>query len=303
MNKIRNLISFCEENHLKYLENEPLKKYTTFKIGGKVSCAVFPKGSAEIKIISKFLNENNIKNIILGNGSNILINDENIEGCAVILGKEMSKIKLISETEIYAQAGASLSAVCLFALEHSLTGLEFAYGIPGTVGGAVRMNAGAYGGEIKDVFSSCSYVSKNNDICTADINKAKFSYRHSAFVNSGAIIADCVFSLKKGEPSEIEGKMRELMQKRKTSQPLEYPNAGSTFKRPEGAFAGKLIEDCGLKGYCIGNACVSEKHAGFVVNKGNASFNEVYDLIRYIQKTVKEKTGFVLETEVEIIKK
>ena len=301
MDKINNLVSFCKEHELKFLLDEPMRNYTTFKIGGPVSCAIFPKSSEEIQDIYKYLNINEIKTIVLGNGSNMLISDEGINGCAIILGKNISKIELISETEIKAQAGASLSAVCLFALEHNLCGMEFAYGIPGTVGGAVRMNAGAYGGEIKDIFSSCECIFSNGEKAKATLNDANFSYRYSAFKDNNSVISEAIFSLKKGQHEEIENKMRELMQKRKNSQPLEYPNAGSTFKRPEGAFAGQLIEQCGLKGFCIGDACVSEKHAGFVVNKGNARFNDVFTLIKHIQNTIKIETGYILEPEIEII--
>ncbi len=301
MNKIDNLISFCEKNNLCFLKNEPMKNHSTFKIGGNASCVVFPKSSFEIQTIYKYLNENDIKNIVLGNGSNVLISDKEFNGCAIILGSHISDIKLISDMEIYAQSGAALSAVCLFALEHNLTGLEFAYGIPGTVGGAVRMNAGAYGGEIKDVFTLCRYISKNGENLEAKLDDADFSYRHSMFTNNKAIITEAVFSLKKGHHNEIESRMKELMQKRKNNQPLEYANAGSTFKRPEGAFAGQLIEQCGLKGFHIGDAYVSEKHAGFVINKGNADFDDVLSLIKHIQTTVKKETGFNLETEIEII--
>lgn len=191
--------------------------------------------------------------------------------------------------------------VCRFAYENGLGGLEFAFGIPGTVGGAVYMNAGAYGGEIKDVLVSVKAIN-NGNVSDIGVDDMDLSYRHSVFQNNGFIVTEAVFKLAKKEKSEIKTLMEDYLSRRKSKQPLEYPNGGSTFKRPTGQFAGKLIEECGLRGFCVGNAEVSNKHCGFVINKGNATFNEVTELIKKVQKTVKEKTGYFLECEVEIVK-
>jgi UDP-N-acetylmuramate dehydrogenase len=213
----------------------------------------------------------------------------------------MSEIKLLDETTIYCEAGASLKALCMFALENSLSGLEFAYGIPGTLGGAVYMNAGAYGGEMKDVLYSVNHIDNDGNNGTLNKENLDLGYRHSAYTNNGFVITSAVIKLTKADKKDIKEAMDDKLQRRKDKQPLEYPSAGSTFKRPEGYFAGALIEDCGLKGYTVGGAQVSEKHAGFVINKGGATATDVMTLISDVQRIVKEKHGVTLETEVKIV--
>lgn len=304
MNNINELICFCRENRIDYKENQYMKNYTTFKIGGPADLMVFPKNEDEISAVSKYCHDNQIKLSVIGNGSNLLVSDNGIDGCVMVLGKNMSEIKLISPNQIFAESGASLSSVCIFAMKNGLSGLEFAYGIPGSVGGAVRMNAGAYGGEIKDTVKICRYIS-SADFSKKEIDNTgvEFSYRHSVFCTNSDIVSGAVFTLNNGSEEEIKAKMDELIQKRKKSQPLEFPSGGSTFKRPEGAFAAQLIDECGLKGYHVGDAYVSEKHAGFVINKGSAKCADVLKLIEDIKNTVKREKGFNLETEIEIVGK
>ena len=214
----------------------------------------------------------------------------------------MDNISLVNDTNISVSAGTSLKKLCNSALDNSLTGLEFAYGIPGTVGGAVFMNAGAYDGEVKDVIVSCETVDMNGNVKKYTKDEMDLSYRHSAFQSKDEIIVSAVFELKKGDKDLISEKMNDLMSRRKDKQPLEYPNAGSTFKRPVGQFAGKLIQDCGLRGFAVGGAMVSEKHCGFVINNNNATCEDVTSLISQVQEKVLKETGFFLECEVKILK-
>lgn len=230
------------------------------------------------------------------------MDDDGIDACVLILGEPFSQIKLIDDETIYAKAGAKLIALCRFAYEHSLSGLEFAYGIPGSAGGAAFMNAGAYGGEMKDVLYKCEHIDKNGDIGFLEYDDLKLSYRHSAYYDNGAVITGLYLKLKKGEKSEIKEKMDDLIGRRRAKQPLEYPSAGSTFKRPEGYFAGALIEQCNLKGKSVGGAQVSEKHAGFVINKGGATCKDVLDLCKYCSDKVMEETGVKLEMEIRVTK-
>ena len=236
----------------------------------------------------------------MGNGSNLLVKDCGIDGVVIKMTSFTQDIEVDGNT-IRCKAGTSLTKLCMTAYENSLTGLEFAYGIPGTVGGAVYMNAGAYGGEIKDVITSVCHINPDMECETFTADKLDLGYRTSFYAkNEGYIITDAEFELKKGDKTEIKAKMDDLMGRRKDKQPLEFPSAGSTFKRPEGYFAGALIEQCGLKGYTVGGAQVSEKHAGFVINKdGTAS--DILELIDYVRNTVREKTGVELEPEVKII--
>ena len=219
----------------------------------------------------------------------------------ILIGNDFSEISSLSETEIYCQSGALLSSFCVFARENSLSGAEFAYGIPGSVGGAVYMNAGAYGGEIKDIISYCDVIDENNEVKRLIPDELCLSYRHSLIMGTEKIIVGAAFSLKKGDKSEIKAAMDDFMNRRKTKQPLEYGSAGSTFKRPEGNYGSLLIDECGLKGYSVGGAQVSEKHAGFVINKDNATFSDVMSVIEDVRRIVKEKTGYVLECEPVII--
>lgn len=300
---IKELCSLCERLDCEYKLNEPLKNHTTFKIGGQAKILVQINSEKSLVKLLSFLREKNIKFFILGKGSNILADDNGFDGVILKISKDFSEIKLTGENEVYCTAGTSLSELCLFSLDHSLSGLEFAYGIPGTAGGALFMNAGAYGGEIKDVVVSARYIDKNGNIRTIKNEDMNLSYRHSIFSdNSDNIIIDMIFSLKSGEKSEIKSQMDELLKKRKDKQPLEYPSAGSTFKRPEGSFASLLIDQCGLKGLTVGNAQVSEKHSGFVINKGGATFEDVIKLTDEVKKIVKEKTGYQLELEPIVLK-
>lgn len=284
------------------LYDVPLKKLTTFKVGGNCSALIIINSVQGLTEIIKLLNEENEPFFVLGKGSNIIADDKGYNGTIIKFGDEMSEIAVNDEI-ITAGSGASLSAVCKVALDNCLTGIEFAYGIPGSVGGGVYMNAGAYGGEIKDIIVFADAMNPVTGEITRFSNADMLlSYRKSIFAENKFIILSATFKLTKGNKNEIKSKMSELMEKRKSKQPLEYPSAGSTFKRPEGAFAAKLIEDCGLKGYHIGDAEISEKHSGFVINKGNASSADILKLISDVRNIVFEKTGFRLETEPVILK-
>lgn len=282
-------------------EREPLSAHCTFRVGG--DCDVFIEiASAEaLSELVRYANSEGVRYFVLGNGSNVLFSDDGFEGVILHVGQKMNKIELRDGDTIYAQAGASLTRVCSCALDNSLTGLEFAYGIPGYVGGAVFMNAGAYGGEIKDVIVSADAITPKGEIITVPVADLDLSYRHSSLMDNGCLVVSALFKLSSGDKTEIKAKMDELMGKRKAKQPIEYPSAGSTFKRPEGHFAGALIEQSGLKGYSAGGACVSEKHAGFVINKGGASAKDIMQVIEDVQRIVKEKTGVTLEPEVRLI--
>ncbi len=281
------------------LENEPMKNHTSFKIGGAAKIFAVPSSNEEILAVVGYAKKNNIPYYIIGNGSNLLVSDEGYNGIIIHIGKNMSSVKTIGCT-ITAQAGATLAKLAKEAADNTLTGLEFASGIPGTVGGAVVMNAGAYGGEIKDVAIKTTYMDLDGNIKTVIGDKHKFGYRTSCF-KPGDIVLETEFVLNKGNKDNILATMNELNSRRKEKQPLDMPSAGSTFKRPEGYFAGKLIEDAGLKGFSIGGAEVSTKHSGFVVNKGNAKCEDVINLINHIKDTVRQKFGVSLECEVKIL--
>ncbi len=281
--------------------NAPMKKYTSFKCGGNASLLITPDSVDSLQQIISFCHSKNVKPLIIGNGSNLLITDNGIENVVIKIGSKMSKMELVDETTICCEAGASLKSLCMFALENSLSGLEFAYGIPGTLGGAVYMNAGAYGGEMKDVLFSCKHIDSNGNIGELSRDELNLRYRGSAYTDNGFTVISAIMKLKKAEKNEIKVAMDDKLQRRKDKQPLEYPSAGSTFKRPEGYFAGALIHEAGLKGYTVGGAQVSEKHAGFVINKNNATATDVITLIKDVQKIVFEKHGVMLETEVKII--
>lgn len=297
------LCGLCRKLCCEYKTEEPLKKHTTFKIGGSCKILININSSDTLAEILKFLKKQNIRFFVLGKGSNILADDNGFDGVILKISKDFSHIEKTGETEIFCTSGTSLSELCIYAMENSLSGLEFAYGIPGTVGGALFMNAGAYGGELKDVVTSAHYLNEKCEICSAESAEMSLSYRHSVFSeNPDWVITDVTFSLNKGDREQIREKMNELMHKRKDKQPLDFPSAGSTFKRPEGYFAGKLIEDAGLRGYRVGDAQVSEKHCGFVVNRGKATCAEVLQLIEEVQKKVKEQFGVQLEPEVRIIR-
>lgn len=279
----------------------PLSEHCTFRTGGECRAFIEVASEAALSELCAFCNKNEIRYFVLGKGSNVLFDDRGFDGVILHIGSGLSDITLIGEDMILAGAGANLIKVCAFALENALSGLEFAYGIPGSVGGAVFMNAGAYGGEIRDVIESASAVTARGGSITVAAAYMQLGYRHSCFMENGDIVTSALFRLKKADKAEIKAKMEDLMGRRRDKQPLEYPSAGSTFKRPEGKFAGKLIQDSGLRGFSVGGAQVSEKHCGFVINKGGATSADILELIKHIQQTVLEKTDTQLECEVRYI--
>ena len=282
--------------------DEPLKNHTTFKIGGNCIALIEPREVSDIVETIKICRENSIKFFIIGNGSNLLVPDEGYNGVIIKLKGEFSTIQVEGEYLIV-NSGAKLSEVYTVAYENSLTGFEFASGIPGTIGGAIYMNAGAYGGEMKDIVESVEVLDLDNfELRELKNEELEFSYRKSIIQRKNYIVTTIKLKLQKGNKEEINAVYEDLRERRNSKQPLNFGSAGSTFKRPEGHFASKLIEDAGLKGYHINDAWVSEKHSGFIVNKGNASFKEVMELIEYVQKVVFEKFGVKLETEVRILK-
>ena len=291
---------FAAENSISVIENEPLSKHTSFKIGGPARYFASVDSVDKLSILIKFLNSSKISYFILGNGSNILMPDNGYNGVVVKLSGEFENLN-VSENTIEVGAAATLKKLTLAAKENSFTGLEFAYGIPGSVGGAVYMNAGAYGGEIKDVLSEVSAMDKEGNVKIFSLEESELSYRSSLFQKNNMVILSAKFSLEKGDLKEITDKMNTLLEKRKSKQPLEYPSAGSTFKRPEGYFAAALIEECGLKGESVGGAEVSVKHSGFIINKKGATAKDVLSLIRRVKDVVYEKKGVVLEPEIKII--
>lgn len=276
--------------------------HTTFKIGGEARLVVYPESEEQISQIVKTANKEGIRLIAIGNGSNLLVSDDGLDACVMIIGEGMSDIRLVDGNTIFAQAGAKLISLCRFAYENSLTGLEFAYGIPGFCGGAAFMNAGAYGGEMKDVLFRCEHIDAQGEKGYLDNGALDLSYRHSAYYDNGCIITGLYLKLKKGDKAEIKAKMDDLLSRRRSKQPLEYPSAGSTFKRPQGYFAGALIEECNLKGALVGDAQVSEKHAGFVINKGNASCKDVVELCKKCSDTVMKEKGVKLDMEIRVLK-
>ena len=283
-------------------EGELLSSHTTFRIGGAAKYFAVPKNKEEIMEAVDFAIVKDLPYYILGKGSNVLFADEGYPGVVIEIGAGMETVERIGDTGIRAQAGVSLSALAAFAARKGLSGLEFAGGIPGTLGGAVTMNAGAYGGEMKDVIVSAKVMDKEGAVQELSCEELQLGYRTSIVQKKQLVVLEAEFLLKPGTTEEIQNTMKELNAKRREKQPLEYPSAGSTFKRPEGYFAGKLIMDAGLRGYRVGDAQVSEKHCGFVVNRGKATCAEVIQLIEDVQKEVKEQFGVQLEPEVRIIR-
>ena len=293
--------NLCNNIGCEYSADALLKNYTSFKIGGKADVMVFPDSVDKFSSIISFLTKNKISYFVIGKGSNLLISDNGFRG-VVINTCNFDSIELADETTIVCSSGVSLSRLCRFALENSLTGLEFAFGIPGTAGGAAYMNAGAYGGEMKDVLVSCKHITSDGIIKEFSGEELGLAYRHSSYSDSDKTIISLTLKLKKGDKDEIKAKMDDLIGRRKDKQPLEYPSAGSTFKRPEGYFAGALIEQAGLKGTRVGGAMVSEKHAGFIINYDNASASDILRLMEKVQGEVFDHFGVMLESEVRIIK-
>ena len=285
------------------LENEPLAAHCSFRIGGPARAIAVPADVASLTHVCCILKEHKLAPLMLGNGTNILFPDEGLGEVLLISTEKLTRLFLLPDGAIYAEAGVSLSRLASFAQQNGLAGLEFASGIPGSLGGGCRMNAGAYGGELKDVIESvvCYYLPEQA-LYEMSAENCAFAYRSSRFSRIGGfVVLSAVLRLPQGDPEEIAARMRELNERRRDKQPLDLPSAGSAFKRPEGYFAAKLIEDCGLKGYRLGDAQVSEKHAGFVVNRGGATSHEVYDLMLHVRSTVYEKTGVVLEPEVILL--
>lgn len=298
--KYFDIITLALKTGCEVREREPLSAHCTFRTGGECDVFIEVCSAEALCELIAFARKTGVRYIVLGNGSNVLFEDSGYRGVILHIGQKLNSISADDEI-ITAFAGASLTRVCSVALDNSLTGLEFAYGIPGFVGGAVFMNAGAYGGEIKDVLVSADVVTANGELVTKNVNELDMSYRHSSLMENECVVVSAKFKLAKGVRNEIKAKMDDLMGRRKDKQPIEYPSAGSTFKRPEGQFAGALIEKSGLRGYAVGGACVSEKHCGFVINKGGASSADIMQVIKDVQKTVLENTGFLLECEVRII--
>lgn len=294
------LIDLLDRLQCKYTVDEPTRLHTTFKIGGSARLAVYPESEEQIAAIVKRASELNIRLLTIGNGSNLLVSDSGIDACVMILDEHFSQIRLIDDETLYARAGTMLIKLCRFALEQGLSGLEFAYGIPGSCGGGAFMNAGAYGGEMKDVLFRCDHIDPAGEKGFLENENLGLSYRHSAYYDNGCIITGLYLRLKKGDKGEIKARMDDFLSRRRSKQPLEYPSAGSTFKRPEGFFAGALIEECGLKGAKVGGAQVSEKHAGFVINTGGATCADVMALCRHCQDTVYRKKGVKLEMEIRV---
>lgn len=288
---------FYNEDNIKI--DEKLSSYVNFKVGGPADILLIPTSKEQVIKSIAVCKENNIPVYVIGNGSNILVRDGGFRGVVISL-KGVHNVT-VNDEKIEAECGAMLKEVSDKAMENSLTGFEFACGIPGTIGGAVFMNAGAYDGEIAHVIESAELIDENCNIIRLKNEELDFGYRSSLVMKKGYIVLSAIFKLKKGQVKTIKELVDDLTNKRESKQPLEYPSAGSTFKRPTGYFAGKLIQDAGLKGYSIGGAAVSEKHSGFVINKGNATAKDITDLIEYIQSEVKSKFGVDLHPEVRII--
>jgi UDP-N-acetylmuramate dehydrogenase len=279
--------------------NEPMCKHTTFKIGGNADVFVMPTSVEDVVKCIQIAKDNGVPFYIVGNGSNLLVKDNGYRGVVIQLYRNFGGVE-VDGNKIVCRSGALLSSVSKEALKNSLTGLEFASGIPGTLGGAICMNAGAYGGEMKNVVKSVTVI-KDGAVVTLDGNECDFGYRKSRIMSEGMIVLEAVLELEHGNYDDIKSKMDELSKMRVEKQPLEYPSAGSTFKRPEGYFAGKLIDDCGLRGFRVGDAQISEKHCGFVVNRGKATAADVIELMKKVNDIVTEKFGVGLEPEVRII--
>ena len=295
------LAALCQLEKIPVLRDEPMKNHTSFKIGGPAAALCAPKDRRQLRELVGFVQREGVDSWYIGNGSNLLVSDEGLNGVAILLDSSFDGEIELDGTVLLAPAGKKLSAVCAAACAAGLTGLEFAYGIPGSVGGAVYMNAGAYGGEMKDRLLWVEYLAPTGEIVRLEQEQLSLSYRHSRFMEEGmqgSCIVRAAFGLQRGEKAAIQSEMDRILNQRRQKQPLEYPSAGSTFKRPQGAFAAQLIDKCGLKGFTVGGAQVSEKHAGFVINTGKATCADVLELTRQVRECVQEKTGYLLELEV-----
>lgn len=281
--------------------DEPMRKHTNFKIGGNADVFVIAKNIEEIKCVIKFSKENNILLTILGNGSNVLVSDKGIRGIVLQVGTKEIKIEKQKNALVEVEAGVMLGALAQVLLKQSISGFEFAAGIPGSIGGAIRMNAGAYGGEMKDIVKDVTVLNEKGEISVLTNEECEFSYRHSRFTDSKEIVIKVILELPLGNEAEIKAKMDEYDQSRREKQPLNLPSAGSTFKRGSDFITAKLIDECGLKGYTSGDAQVSTLHAGFVVNLGNATAQDVLNVVNHVKQVVLEKTGKQIELEVELL--
>lgn len=281
--------------------DEPMRKHTNFKIGGNADVFVIAKNIEEIKCVIKFSKENNILLTILGNGSNVLVSDKGIRGIVLQVGTKEIKIEKQKNALVEVEAGAMLGALAQILLKQRISGFEFAAGIPGSIGGAIRMNAGAYGGEMKDIVKNVTVLNEKGEINILTNEECEFSYRHSRFTDSKEIVIKVTLELPLGDEAEIKAKMDEYDQSRREKQPLNLPSAGSTFKRGSDFITAKLIDECGLKGYTSGDAQVSTLHAGFVVNLGNATAQDVLNVVNHVKQVVLEKTGKQIELEVELL--
>ena len=297
-----NIIHLLEKkiNREYIIEDEMMNKHTTFKVGGPADLYVIPRSEEELVYAIEVCKSQNVPYYVIGNGSNLLVTDKGFRGVIIEVYRQMSDITVEGNC-ITAYAGALLSKIANTALEHGLTGLEFAHGIPGTLGGAVTMNAGAYDGEMKQVLESATVIDDKGQVRTLSSDELELEYRKSIISRLGYTVIKATMRLEDGDKEAISAKMKDLMQRRRDKQPLEYPSAGSTFKRPVGHFAGKLIMDAGLRGYQLGGAQVSEKHCGFVINKDHATCQDILDLIHYIQEEVKSKFDVQIEPEVKMI--
>ena len=295
------LAALCQLEKIPVLWDEPMKNHTSFKIGGPAAALCVPKDRQQLRELVGFVQREGVDSWYIGSGSNLLVSDEGLNGVAILLDSGFDGEIEVDGTVLLSPAGKKLSAVCAAACAAGLTGLEFAYGIPGSVGGAVYMNAGAYGGEMKDRLLWVEYLAPTGEIVRLEQEQLSLSYRHSRFMEEGmegSCIVRAAFGLQRGEKAAIQSEMDRILNQRRQKQPLEYPSAGSTFKRPQGAFAAQLIDKCGLKGFTVGGAQVSEKHAGFVINTGKATCADVLELTRQVRECVQEKTGYLLELEV-----
>lgn len=280
---------------------EPMSRHTTFRIGGNADCLLQIENAEQLSKVKKYLKTLEIPYFVIGNGSNLLVSDEGYRGIILVVSEYMSDVK-VEGNRIIAQAGALMSKIARVALEHGLTGFEFASGIPGTIGGGVVMNAGAYDGELKQVVSLVKVIGEDGECLELDNETMEFGYRTSAIKNTGFTAVEVQLDLQPGDKDTIKARMDELTAKRREKQPLEYPSAGSTFKRPQGHFAGALIMNAGLRGFQVGDAQVSEKHCGFVINKGKATAEDVLNLMAHVQKEVKEQFDVELEPEVIVLR-
>lgn len=298
MNIYEELCKIVSEDQI--LKDEPMDKHTTFRAGGKADYLVMPSNEEQVRDLVLLLKKENVPYYVMGNGSNLLVRDQGFKGVIIQIARKMNQIRVEGET-IYAQAGALLSKIAAQALGEGLTGFEFASGIPGTLGGAVMMNAGAYGGEMKQVIVNACVLTSAGEIAVIPADLMELGYRTSVFAKNQDIILSAQLKLEYGNEAVIREYMDELKEQRVSKQPLEYPSAGSTFKRPEGYFAGKLIQDAGLRGFQVGGAQVSEKHCGFVINKNHATATDILSLMEQVSDKVETKFGVRLEPEVKII--